>query len=190
MVELTDAQIDAARERGKSARRNEPRAAAARYDRRRRQVVVELTNGCSFMFPPASGTGAGNCNRRPTRRHRDDRRGIRAALGGARRRSVSAWPVGRIVRNQGIHGGSRRARDIFAQGRGGAAKRRERGPPAQDDQRLTGHSDKRGPQTAASVHPSSENSVARNGASPIEKNSSSCGGLIDVPLSIACAWPR
>ena len=57
MVELTDAQIDAARERGKSARRNEPRAAAAHYDRRRRQVVVELTNGCSFMFPPRLAQG-------------------------------------------------------------------------------------------------------------------------------------
>jgi hypothetical protein len=45
-------------------------------------------------------------------------------------------------------------------------------------------------QIVASVHPSSLNSTARSGASAIEKNSSSCGGGTDVPLSIACAWPR
>jgi len=41
------------------------------------------------------------------------------------------------------------------------------------------------PQIVSSVHPSSANSAARNGASPTAKNSSSCGGLTDVPLSIA-----
>ncbi len=45
-------------------------------------------------------------------------------------------------------------------------------------------------QIVASVHPSSSNSAARSGASATEKNSSSCGGGTDVPLSIACAWPR
>ena len=30
---------------------NEPRAKSAKYSRARRQVVVELTNGCTFMFP-------------------------------------------------------------------------------------------------------------------------------------------
>jgi hypothetical protein len=38
--------------------------------------------------------------------------------------------------------------------------------------------------------PSSANSVARKDSSPAEKNSSSCGGMTDVPLSIACACPR
>lgn len=52
MAELTDAQIDAAAERGRVARRNEPRAVAARYDTRLGRVIVELTNGCTFMFPP------------------------------------------------------------------------------------------------------------------------------------------
>ena len=45
-------------------------------------------------------------------------------------------------------------------------------------------------QTVASVQPSSPNSASRSGASPIEKNSSSCGGFTSVPLSMACAWPR
>ena len=52
MADLTDAQIDAAVERGAIARRNEPRAASARYDHRLGRVIVELTNGCTFTFPP------------------------------------------------------------------------------------------------------------------------------------------
>ena len=42
-------------------------------------------------------------------------------------------------------------------------------------------------QTASSVHPSSANSVARRGASPAAKNSSSCGGRTSVALNIPCA---
>lgn len=57
MVELTDAQIDAATARGKAARANEPRAAAVRYDRQLGRVVVELTNGCTFAFPPRLAQG-------------------------------------------------------------------------------------------------------------------------------------
>lgn len=57
MAELTDAQIDAALERGRTARLHEPRAAAARYDRRSGRVVVELSNGCTFAFPPHLAQG-------------------------------------------------------------------------------------------------------------------------------------
>ena len=57
MAELTDTEIDAATERGRIARLNEPRAAAARYDRRLRRVVVELTSGCTFTFPPRLAQG-------------------------------------------------------------------------------------------------------------------------------------
>ncbi|MGA2795634.1 MAG: DUF2442 domain-containing protein [Roseiarcus sp.] len=52
MVELTDAQIDAATERGRIARETEPRAASARYDGQLGRVIVDLTNGCTFAFPP------------------------------------------------------------------------------------------------------------------------------------------
>ncbi len=52
MAELTDAQIDAALERGRAARQQEPRAVGARYDRQLGRVMVELTNGCTFAFPP------------------------------------------------------------------------------------------------------------------------------------------
>ncbi|HXT80527.1 MAG TPA: DUF2442 domain-containing protein [Acetobacteraceae bacterium] len=60
MVELTDAQIDADLERGKVARQYEPRGTAARYDRQLDRIVVELTNGCSFTFPPRLAQGLGN----------------------------------------------------------------------------------------------------------------------------------
>jgi hypothetical protein len=57
MAELTDIEIRAATERGQIAHREEPRAASARYDRRRKRVVVELTNGCAFAFPPSLAEG-------------------------------------------------------------------------------------------------------------------------------------
>jgi hypothetical protein len=57
MVELSDAEIIAAGKRGQAARAVEPRAAGARYDRRLRRIVVDLTNGCSFSFPPRLAEG-------------------------------------------------------------------------------------------------------------------------------------
>ena len=46
-----DREIDRAMARGRRRALSEPRAAAARYDRRTGRVVVDLTNGCSFVFP-------------------------------------------------------------------------------------------------------------------------------------------
>ena len=57
MVELTDAQIDAAAERGRIAHETEPRAASVRYDRQLGRVIVDLTNGCTFAFPPRLAQG-------------------------------------------------------------------------------------------------------------------------------------
>ena len=57
MAELTDSQIDAASQRGELAQANEPRAESVRYDRKRGRVVVELTNGCTFAFPPGLAQG-------------------------------------------------------------------------------------------------------------------------------------
>ena len=57
MAGLTDAEIDAALERGQTARLHEPRAAAARYDQRSGRVIVELANGCTFAFPPQLAQG-------------------------------------------------------------------------------------------------------------------------------------
>jgi len=52
MAKLTDAEIDAALTRGKIARASEPHATGVRYDRRSGRMVVNLTNGCTFSFPP------------------------------------------------------------------------------------------------------------------------------------------
>jgi hypothetical protein len=56
MEPLTDdevlAQIPAARTRAKQALRDEPRARGARFDRSRRLIFVELSNGFEFGFPP------------------------------------------------------------------------------------------------------------------------------------------
>jgi len=57
MAELTDAQIDAAAERGRIAHSEEPLARAARYDRDLGRLVVALTNGCTFTFPPRLAQG-------------------------------------------------------------------------------------------------------------------------------------
>ena len=51
MAELTDAELEAAEARGEEAMRTEPRAASARYDPETRRVVVELVNGCTYVFP-------------------------------------------------------------------------------------------------------------------------------------------
>lgn len=56
-MELTDAQIEAANERGRIARETEPRAVSARYDARSKRIVVELTSGATFAFPPALAQG-------------------------------------------------------------------------------------------------------------------------------------
>lgn len=57
MAELTDAMIDAALARGSAANKAEPRAVAARYDRARGSIVVDLANGASFSFPPRLAQG-------------------------------------------------------------------------------------------------------------------------------------
>ena len=49
--------IEAALERGRIARQTEPRAASARYDRKSSRIIVELTNGCTFAFPPRMAQG-------------------------------------------------------------------------------------------------------------------------------------
>jgi len=57
-------QVDRAKAAGTTALKREPRAKSARYSPSRRQVVVELTNGCSFIFPVDKAQGlAGAANR-------------------------------------------------------------------------------------------------------------------------------
>jgi len=57
MADLTDAEVNAAQERGRIACQTEPRAISARYDRKNGRVIVDLTNGCTFAFPPRMAQG-------------------------------------------------------------------------------------------------------------------------------------
>lgn len=57
MAELTDSEITAAIERGHIAQQTEPRADAVRYDKRSSRIIVDLTNGCTFAFPPRMAQG-------------------------------------------------------------------------------------------------------------------------------------
>jgi hypothetical protein len=51
------AQYDVAVLAGAQAAAEEPRAVAARYDATTRRIVVDLTNGCTFIFPADRGQG-------------------------------------------------------------------------------------------------------------------------------------
>jgi len=52
MADLTDAEWDAAEDRGRIEYATKPLALAARYDRSTATLAVELANGCQFVFPP------------------------------------------------------------------------------------------------------------------------------------------
>ena len=51
MVDPTDAEFKAAETRGSEMMKSEPRATAAHYDRETGRVVIELANGCTYIFP-------------------------------------------------------------------------------------------------------------------------------------------
>jgi Protein of unknown function (DUF2442) len=50
-------QFAKATKRGEEFLAREPRAAAVRYDRRTRKVVLELDNGCTLLVPPELAEG-------------------------------------------------------------------------------------------------------------------------------------
>nr|WP_183202033.1 DUF2442 domain-containing protein [Aureimonas pseudogalii] len=51
MYELSDAEIDAARERGEKLRTAAPEATAARFDPSSGRLVIDFANGATFMLP-------------------------------------------------------------------------------------------------------------------------------------------
>ena len=52
MDNVTDTQFEAAEARGRAVLEVEPRATAARYNRKTGRVTVDLMNGCTYVFPP------------------------------------------------------------------------------------------------------------------------------------------
>jgi hypothetical protein len=51
MVDVSDAKLAAAEARGREVFDTGPRAVAARYDAATDRVVLDLVNGCSYVFP-------------------------------------------------------------------------------------------------------------------------------------------
>lgn len=51
MADLTDAEIDAAIERGREAQAREPRARVAKFDEATDRILIDLTNGTSVAIP-------------------------------------------------------------------------------------------------------------------------------------------
>jgi hypothetical protein len=62
MADMTDKEIDAALVLGAKLSSSEPRATSARYDVHKDRIVVELTNGCTFAFPPGIVQGLQQAN--------------------------------------------------------------------------------------------------------------------------------
>ena len=62
MADPTDAELDAASERGNRLWETEPRAKAARFDRKSGHIIVDLTNDCSFTFPARRAQGLENAS--------------------------------------------------------------------------------------------------------------------------------
>jgi Protein of unknown function (DUF2442) len=52
MADLSDADLERAERAGQAMLAAEPRAAAARFDQATGRIIVELTNGCLYAFPP------------------------------------------------------------------------------------------------------------------------------------------
>ena len=123
MVELTDAEIEAANERGHAYRETHPHAAAARYDAKSARIIVDLTNGACLRVPAASGSGAGGRDARAAGGGGGAGRGRRAALGDARRRLLRFGSGQRRVRHREVDGGAGRAHGLARQGSGGAGER-------------------------------------------------------------------
>jgi hypothetical protein len=53
-------QIEQAKEKGRQANQQEPRAKSAHYSSQENLVIIELKNGASFSFPPDLVVGLGN----------------------------------------------------------------------------------------------------------------------------------
>lgn len=57
MVEVSDAQLAAAKQRWESERAGRPIPASVRYDAASERIVVDFTNGASFLFPARAVEG-------------------------------------------------------------------------------------------------------------------------------------
>ena len=61
-IHWSDAQADKAEASGRELLDSEPRAIAARYDAKSERIIVDLSNGATFAFPPHLGQGLKNAS--------------------------------------------------------------------------------------------------------------------------------
>lgn len=141
MVNVTDAQLEAAEGCGREMLKTEPRALAAHYDRTTGRVVVDLISGCATRSRRRS---CRICRVQPRRscRRRGRWSGVQPALAGTGRRSLCAGADDRSLRHPRLDGARactcRRSSDLAGQSRGIALERYEGRPSPQDRPRLTG----------------------------------------------------
>jgi len=107
MAELTDSEINAAIERGHIAQQTEPRADAVCYDKRNSRIIVDLTNGCTFAFPPRVAQGLEAAT--------DEDLAAVEILGAGY--GVHPRLAGGTVRNQSLYGPAGRAGQISGESR-------------------------------------------------------------------------
>jgi hypothetical protein len=116
MAELTNAEIDTALENGRIARATQPRAAKARYDRELGRIVVDLTNGCVFAFPPRLTQGLERATDDQLAGDGNPRRRLRPALGITRRGSFDSGTACRHRWDQVLYGAARGPDKITGEG--------------------------------------------------------------------------
>jgi hypothetical protein len=51
-LDISDEELEKARQRGEQLWRTEPRARSVKYDKKSRRVRLDFTNGSTFWFPP------------------------------------------------------------------------------------------------------------------------------------------
>lgn len=57
-----DVEVNEARKRGRERLQREPRALSASYDAKTKRIKIELSNNCTFIFPPDIAQGLRGAN--------------------------------------------------------------------------------------------------------------------------------
>ena len=141
MAQLTDEEFEAATRRGEERSRSEPRAVGARFDGESARVIVELANGCIYIFPAEMAEEAARGGPNGPGRDRDRRSGLQPALAAPGRRPSFTGDRGRGVRHQSMDGpamgfGGRKDLDLCQGGRLASERREGRGTEKADGGRV------------------------------------------------------
>jgi len=125
LLDLSEAELAAAEVRGREAARTEPRAVRAHYDPHVGRVVVDLTNGCTFAFPPRLVQGLEGATDADIAAMEVLGDGYGLHLGRPRRRHLHPWTDDGSVRGSQLHGPPRRPDPFHRQVPGRPSQRRQ-----------------------------------------------------------------